>query len=234
MENKILREEREKIFELFIKKHKLRFSEIEKEIKIRSNHLNYHLKKMIEEDLLEKKDGNYKLTTEAEKIMPFFAHLTGKEQGPLTIIAAAIMKDGKICLLKREKRPYKGYWGMIGGKVMMNETIKEATLREVKEETCLDCKFDKLVAVLNERVVENGEVKHAFNIFFCKVIAESDEFACSDEGELKWFSMNKLPSNIIPSDRLMIKDLLNKEFNFKEIVIEEKDAELIKMRVDDE
>ncbi len=40
MENKILRKERENIFELFIRKHKLKFSEIEREIKIRSNHLN--------------------------------------------------------------------------------------------------------------------------------------------------------------------------------------------------
>ena len=46
--------------------------------------------------------------------------------------------------------------------------------------------------------------------------------------------MKKIPNNIIPSDRLMIKDLLNKEFSFKEIIIEEKDAELINMRVRDE
>ena len=234
MENKILRKERENIFELFIKKHKLKFSEIEREIKIRSNNLNYHLKKMINENLLEKKEDYYYLTIEAEKIMPFFAHLTGKEQGPLTIITAAIINKERICLLKRDKRPYKGYWGLIGGKVMMNESIKECALREVKEETYLDCKFDKLVAVLNERVMENGEIKHAFNIFFCKVIAKNKEVNCSDEGELKWFSLKKLPSNIIPSDKLMIKELMHKKFCFKEIVIEEKDAELIKMRVEDE
>jgi ADP-ribose pyrophosphatase YjhB (NUDIX family) len=116
----------------------------------------------------------------------------------------------------------------------MNESIKECALREVKEETYLDCKFDKLVAVLNERVMEDGEVKHAFNIFFCKLIAENKEVNCSDEGELKWFSLKKLPSNIIPSDKLMIKELMHKKFCFKEIVIEEKDAELIKMRVEDE
>ena len=96
MENKILRKERENIFELFIKKHKLKFSEIEREIKIRSNNLNYHLKKMINENLLEKKEDYYYLTIEAEKIMPFFAHLTGKEQGPLTIITAAIINKERI------------------------------------------------------------------------------------------------------------------------------------------
>lgn len=234
MEDKILRNEREHIFELFTKKHELRFSDIEKSIKIKSNHLNYHLKKMIEEGLLEKGEKNYKLTKEAEKIIPFLAHITGKEQGPLTIITAAILNGDEICLLKRNKRPYKDYWGLIGGKVMMSESIKECALREVREETGLDCKFEKLVCVLNERVIEDEEVKHAFNIFFCKLIAENNEVNCSEEGELKWFSLKKLPKDIIPSDKLMIRELMEKDFCFKEIVIEEKDAELIKMRVEDE
>ena len=228
------KKEREKIFSLFIKNKRLKFSEIEKKIEIKSNHLNYYINKMIKEDLIEKVDKSYQLTKEAEKLIPFFAHITGKEQGPLCIITAAILNNNKICLLKREKRPYQGYWGMIGGKLKLAESIKDTALREAKEETNLNCKFEKLSAVLHERVKDKDNVKHAFVIFLCKLTTKQDIFKVTEEGELKWFNLNKLPKKIIPSDKLMIKELIENEFCCKNIIINEKEGKLKNMEIKDE
>jgi ADP-ribose pyrophosphatase YjhB (NUDIX family) len=230
-QNALSKKEREAIFDLFTKSRQLRFNEIEKQVGIRSNHLSYHLDKMLEDNILTKSGEVYKLTTEAEKMIPFFAHITGKESGPLSIITAAIINKGKICLLKRAKRPYQGYWGLIGGKLKLEESIKGTALREAKEETGLDCQFNKISAVLHERVKEKGTVKHAFVIFLCKLTANDSKLKPTDEGEIDWFDLKKLPENIIPSDRIMIEKLLDGDFCSKDVIIDDADGVLKDMEV---
>ncbi|MBT3578149.1 NUDIX hydrolase [archaeon] len=225
--NPLNKKERENIFEIFIKNKKMKFTEIEKMLDIRSNLLNYHLKIMIEEGLLGKEEEMYCLTKEGEKIIPFYAHLTNKEKGSLVICAVAIRRRGEICLLKRNKRPYQGYWGMIGGKVRLEESIEETAVREALEETGLTCKFKKVASVLHERVKDSGTVKHSFIIFLCEVEAETDDLVETEEGEVKWFPINTLPENIIPSDRLMIEKLLKtRKSNIGKVMIEEVEDEL--------
>ena len=233
MENVIaLKEEREKIFSLFVLNRKMRFSEIESAIGLRSNLVNYHLQKLIEDKVIEKTgDGEYKLSIEGEKMIPFFAQITGKEQGPLSVVVVAVLRDGKICLLKRKKRPYQGYWGLIGGKLKLKESIKETALRETEEETGLKCSFDRICSVIHERVSDGGEVKHGFIVFLCRVKAKKGQEIESEEGEVDWFEFSKLPKEIIPSDKIMIEKLLEGEFSGKEVLIKEKEGVLGKMEV---
>lgn len=229
--NFTLNKEREDIVRLFTKHHKLKFTDIEKKLGIRSNLLTYHLDKLVKEEIIEKKEDYYRLSLTAEVIIPSFEQITGKETGPVSVIIAAITNNNKICLLKREKRPYQGYWGMIGGKIKIEESIKETALREAKEETGLNCSFDKVVSVLHERVKESEIIKHALVIFLCRLTTNDIELNHTDEGRLKWFDLNKLPKNIIPSDKLMINKLLNKDFCLKEVVMEDKSGELIRIEV---
>lgn len=220
--------EREKIFELFFKNNYLKFSQIEKELGIRSNQLVYHLNSMISEGLIEKEGDLYKLTLEAEKVLPFFKHITGQEIGALPVVLVAVLKDDNICFLKRKKRPYNGYWGMIGGKVRMQESISENALREVKEETGLDCEFSKINKIVYERVNEDGKFKHAFVLFFVSVKAISDKIVECDEGEVKWFDLKELDNlEIIPSDLWMIKNYLDSKSDMKQVIINEKSGKLL-------
>jgi ADP-ribose pyrophosphatase YjhB (NUDIX family) len=227
----ILNKEREEIFSLFIKEHRLRFSEIEKSIKIRSNHLNYHIKKMIDEGMLKKDGEYYSLTTEAEKIIPFFSHIIGKEKGCLPVVVIAVINNDKICLLKRKNRPYQGYWGMIGGKLKYDESIEESALREAKEEAGLDCKFERVISVLHERLIEDKIIKNSLVIFFCKLITNDLKIVAGLEGEIKWYPINNLPKDIIPSDKLMINELMDSNLSFKEVIMEEKNKKLVKIEV---
>ncbi|HDD70768.1 MAG TPA: NUDIX domain-containing protein [Candidatus Woesearchaeota archaeon] len=217
----LAKKEREDIFKLFIKKRMLKFNEIEKSLELKSNTLSYHLDMMIKDGLLEKDDEYYKLTKKAEQMLPFFAHLTGRETGPLTVIVAAVKHKNKICLLRRVKRPYQGYWGMIGGKLKMKESIKDCAIREAKEETGLDCEFKGVRGVLHERVKEGDEIKHAFVIFLCELESKSEEFTSGEEGQLAWFNLDELPAKIIPSDGLMIKEMLQEGISYKEVIMED-------------
>jgi len=221
---------RHRIFELFTRNKRLRFSEIEKQLDIKSNTLAYHLDNMLKEGMLQKEDDNYILSTHGEKLLPFFAHITQQiTGGVLPVVLAAIVKDGQILLLKRKKRPYQGYWGLPGGKLHLEESIEECALREVKEETGLDCTFSHLANIIHERVKEHGQYKHAFLLFLTVLKPITEKITESEEGKLEWFPLKELqPDRIIPSDYHMLTDHLDGIAHLTCVVMEEKEEKIVK------
>ena len=217
----IAKKEREEIFKLFLNDSKLKFNEIEKAIKIRSNMVSYHLDKMQEEGILEKKQEYYQLTKDAEKYVPIFANIIGKKLSPVPVILVAVINNNKILMIKRNRRPYKDYWSMIGGKMLLNEDFKQSSIRIVKEKTGLDAEFISFNSIMQEKVKTNNEVKHNFILFFTKTGVDKEKFSNSEHGELKWFNIEDLnPKNTIPSDYWLLKnkfsaniEVLNAEMN---------------------
>jgi 8-oxo-dGTP diphosphatase len=55
-------------------------------------------------------------------------------------VAALIVADNKICLVHRNKSPFKGTWVLPGGHIHEGENDEDALIREVKEETGLTVK----------------------------------------------------------------------------------------------
>jgi ADP-ribose pyrophosphatase YjhB (NUDIX family) len=231
MADKLISADRERIFSLFAFNRELKFGMIEKELGISSNQLSYHLSKMVEEGILVKTGDAYTLTHIGESMIPALNQITGREQGLITIVAAAVMRGDRICLLKRKKRPYQGYWSLPGGKMRLQESLKDAAIREVREETGLDCHFDDLCSVVHERVRDGGVFKHAFVIFFCRLNANGSVLQTSDEGDIAWFDVSELPEKIIPSDRLMIEKLLNGSLTCKEVLMDDSEGTLSRFRV---
>jgi len=219
---------RHKIYELFIRSKRLRFSDIEKALGIKSNTLAYHLDSLIKEGLLQKEDDNYLLTTHGESKIPFFTHTT--ETGVLPAVLAAIVKNDQVLLLKRKKRPYQGYWGLPSSTLKMEESLEESILKKVKEETGLDCTFSHVAAVIHERIKENDAYKHGFILFLTVVNPESMDAAReSEEGTLEWFPLKTLqPGRIIPSDYHMLKDHLDGVTHVSCVIMEEKEEKLVK------
>ncbi|MBU0665909.1 MAG: NUDIX domain-containing protein [Nanoarchaeota archaeon] len=210
----LVKKEREEIFRLFLNKDKLKFNEIEKSLKIKSNKASYHIEKMQEEDLLEKKGFYYYLTKKAEKYIPIFQQVIGEELSPLPVVLVGIVKDKKILLINRNKRPYKNYWSMIGGKMKLEESFEEASLRLVKEKTHLEGKFKSINTVFHEKVKEEKTVKHSFILFFTKVKVEEENFKETKAGKLQWFNIEEIEEDkVIPSDMWLIKNKLNSKIN---------------------
>ncbi len=78
-------------------------------------------------------------------------------------VGAIIEDKGKILLIKRNREPFKDYWGLPGGHIDGEETTEHAIIREVKEETNLDFK-PKFFTNAEESF---EEIKwHAFVFFF--------------------------------------------------------------------
>ncbi|NVO13170.1 MAG: NUDIX hydrolase [Rhodoplanes sp.] len=56
---------------------------------------------------------------------------------PFLAVSAAVFRAGRVLLVRRAKAPSTGPWTLPGGAVETGETLHEAVLREVFEETAL-------------------------------------------------------------------------------------------------
>lgn len=200
---------RKQIFDLFSVHSKLKFNQIARALGLRSNMVAYHLECMQKDGVIEKKGLFYSLTCSAERQIPVFSR-GASVQSPLPIVLVAVMHKRKIVLLKRTKRPYMDYWGLIGGKLRFDETIFEAVKRLVREKTACDCSNVSLNSVLHERVIDSGVIKHSFVLFFAKVEIDACLLQNKGYGSLKCFSLKELKkADVIPSDLWLIKNKLS-------------------------
>ena len=56
---------------------------------------------------------------------------------PFLAVSAAIVRDGYVLLVQRARPPANGLYSLPGGVVEIGETLSEAIVREVREETSL-------------------------------------------------------------------------------------------------
>lgn len=57
---------------------------------------------------------------------------------PYLAVSAAIFRDGRVLIVRRARPPALGLYTLPGGGVELGETLAEAVIREVREETGLD------------------------------------------------------------------------------------------------
>jgi 8-oxo-dGTP pyrophosphatase MutT (NUDIX family) len=113
-----------------------------------------------------------------------------------------LFKDDHVLLSLRTNTGYvDGYYGLVAGHVEVKETLREATVREVKEEIGL---------TLEEHDIDVALVMHRYSAistpperldFFMRINKWQGEpinmepEKCSD---LRWFELSQLPNNVVP------------------------------------
>lgn len=84
---------------------------------------------------------------------------------PLVGVGGIVFKDGKVLLIKRGSQPSYGKWSIPGGLVEVGETVADACVREVFEETGLVVKVKELVDVVDYiEYDEDGRVRFHYVI----------------------------------------------------------------------
>jgi 8-oxo-dGTP diphosphatase len=59
---------------------------------------------------------------------------------PYLAVSAAIFRNGRVLIVRRARPPAHGLYTLPGGGVELGETLEEAVIREVREETALEVK----------------------------------------------------------------------------------------------
>ncbi len=225
-------EERKKIFKVLTEEKELNFNSIKDYTGLQSNKLSYQLEKMKEKNFVKKTEsGDYTLTVRAQRLIPYFSQIFKQEVGVLPVVLGIVRNNDKILLIKRNKMPYKGYWGLFGGKQINGETIPQAIEREVLEESNLQVEFKDVNGVVCERVKEDDRFKHTFLLIITTVEADSFDVESQDEGEVKWFDFEKVLNgeveNVIPSDLLFLERYHDNSTSVDHVVMDESGDELV-------
>lgn len=92
---------------------------------------------------------------------------------PILCVDGMVIKDGEVLLLLRGNEPEKNRWWFPGGRVLKGETLEDAILRKVKEETGLTCKVTSTLDITQTMFPKgiNNKTTHTVNICF---ILETD------------------------------------------------------------
>lgn len=127
------------------------------------------------------------------------------------IYSLVFVKQNSNILLGLKKRGLGvGKWNGFGGKVENNESLLEAALRELKEESFLTAKTLKQIGVLVYEVSHRSRVDivHVFTTNdFTGTPAESDEMSP------KWFEVKNIPfENMWPDSKLWYPYILNDKY----------------------
>jgi len=110
---------------------------------------------------------------------------------PIATVAAVLVKDGKVLLVRRGHVPFRGFWALPGGHIDSYEPARKAIVREVKEETGMELK-PRFFGYYNEIIMHKDwhAVVLAFDgDFVGKEVGSSDS---EEVKEVKWFRVEEL------------------------------------------
>ncbi len=132
---------------------------------------------------------------------------------PQTAVGAVLFRKNKVLLVKRGKAPAKDMWALPGGKILPGETMQQALIREIKEETGLEISVGEMVYVFD--VIEKDNKQ---NITFHYVIIDfecnyiSGKLKASDDAlDAIWATEKKLRKLDVNEKTLT---LLRDKYNF--------------------
>jgi 8-oxo-dGTP diphosphatase len=115
---------------------------------------------------------------------------------PLVGVGAVIVQNQRVLLIRRGQAPLLGEWSLPGGVLECGETLREAVVREAREETGLVVETGEMLGVY-ERVIrgDEGRVRYHYVLidFLCHSAGGELE-AASDAADVRWFTADELPA----------------------------------------
>jgi len=158
----------------------------------------------VDKGVLEKNKDYYELAKNYEHIIPYLSD----KRSVVPVVLITIKNKNKIFLHERKKKPFIGKFGLPGGRIVIRESIKNATERIMKEKFNIKCEFEKVNSFSLEHVEKEEKIVHSFILIL--VTATTKE-------NLKYSDVELNKSKIISSDYKLIKKDLSKEVEVSEL-----------------
>ena len=118
--------------------------------------------------------------------------------------------DNQILLIKRNTRPFVGFWALPGGRMDPGETVEQTIIREVKEETGLEVEILWVVGEYVERGMrEDVEYEYYPTCFVVKPVGGELKKQDSEIQEMRIFRIDALPLPLAFEHEKMIDDYIS-------------------------
>ncbi len=107
---------------------------------------------------------------------------------PWSGVGVVVWKGGDVLLIQRGKEPMRGSWSIPGGSHDLGETVREAAVREVMEETGVTIRLGPIIDVI-DTVRRDGEdriVTHFTLVDFAATWVSGEPVAGDDAMNAEW------------------------------------------------
>jgi len=126
----------------------------------------------------------------------------------------AVIHDGAGRILLHRRRSGGNGWAPISGRIEVGESVQDAVMREIQEETRLSVRIDFLVGVYSDPTFQTVEyqnhnrIQFVTCVFACTALDHTFH-GCSKEAEAwGWFDASNLPPDLLPYARIWLEDAL--------------------------
>jgi 8-oxo-dGTP diphosphatase len=138
---------------------------------------------------------------------------------PIVGIGVVIVEDGKLILVKRGAEPALGKWSFPGGIVELGETVRNAAVREAKEECGLDVELVDNVPIDVYDILEADDAgRFRYHYVLLQFLAQPKEGvlkAASDATDALWVPLQEAENfDLTESVRSFIRKHINKLSNY--------------------
>ena len=125
---------------------------------------------------------------------------------PLIGVGSIIIEGDRVVLVKRAHPPIQGHWSIPGGVLEVGEMIREAAVREAREETGLIIEPGELLGVFDRILRDpNHRVQYHYVLidFLCRKVG-GELRAASDADDVQWFTCEDLHPLNLAKDTLEV------------------------------
>ncbi|RSN12289.1 NUDIX hydrolase [Streptomyces sp. WAC 05977] len=127
----------------------------------------------------------------------------------IAVAVSAFIQDdeGRILMIRRTDNDL---YSIPGGQLELGETLSQAAVREVREETGIVCEVTGVIGLYSNPnhviAYDDGEVRQEFSICFCATPVSGDLRTSSESKEVLWVPVDLMKDiNIHSSIRLRIE-----------------------------
>lgn len=154
--------------------------------------------------------GLTQLTEEGEEALRAYesgVRGLARSGGPWLTVDALVVRDGKILLVRRGRPPFEGMHALPGGFVEAGETVEQAVVREVREETGLQTTVAGIAGVYSDP--HRDPRGHTVSVVFELRSRMGAPKGMDDAAEAGFFPLDSLPPLAFDHDKV-VADYLKK------------------------
>ena len=129
--------------------------------------------------------------------------ITMNERKHIEVVAAIIVRDGRIFATQRGYGEWKDWWEFPGGKIEPGESTEDALKREIREELATEIEVDELLTTVE---YDYPKFHLTMQCYLCTII--SGDLTLLEHEDARWLALDELDCvKWLPADKDVIEKL---------------------------